>query len=74
MLKEEKRSLKDKLEKVYEFMKQFVIGGMNLLEKFWNGLGRKLRMLGEEGDGKLCSMLRNFYGETMVYMLKYSGV
>ena len=25
MLKEEKRSLKDKLEKVYEFMKQFVI-------------------------------------------------
>ena len=26
-------------------------------------------MLGEEGDGKLCSMLRNFYGETMVYML-----
>ena len=32
-------------------------------------------MLGEEGDGKLCSMLlRNFYGETMVYMLKYSGV
>lgn len=24
MLKEEKRSLKDKLEKVYEFMKQFV--------------------------------------------------
>ena len=34
MLKEEKRSLKDKLEKVYEFMKQFVIGGMNLLEKF----------------------------------------
>ena len=29
MLKEEKRSLKDKLEKVYEFMKQFVIGGIN---------------------------------------------
>lgn len=34
MLREEKRSLKDKLEKAYEFMKQFVIGGINLLEKF----------------------------------------
>ena len=34
MLREENRSLKDKLEKAYEFMKQFVIGGINLLEKF----------------------------------------
>lgn len=29
MLREENRSLKDKLEKAYEFMKQFVIGGIN---------------------------------------------
>ena len=50
MLQEENRSLKDKLEKAYEFMKQFVIGEMNLLEKFWNGLGRKREMLGEGGD------------------------
>lgn len=41
MLQEENRSLKDKLEKAYEFMKQFVLGGINLLEKFWNGLGRR---------------------------------
>lgn len=41
MLREENRSLKDKLEKAYEFMKQFVIGGMNLLEKFLNGLERR---------------------------------
>lgn len=34
MLREENRSLKDKLEKAYEFMKQFVIGRINLLEKF----------------------------------------
>ena len=34
VLREENRTLKDKLEKAYEFMKQFVIGGMNLLEKF----------------------------------------
>lgn len=31
--------MKDKLEKACEFMKQFVIDGMNLLERFWNGLG-----------------------------------
>lgn len=35
MLREENQSLKDKLEKAYEFMKQFVIGGINLLEKFF---------------------------------------
>lgn len=34
VLREENQSLKDKLEKAYEFMKQFVIGGMNLLERF----------------------------------------
>ena len=46
MLKEEKRSLKDKLEKVYEFMKQFVIGGMNLLEKFFFCFGEKVKDVG----------------------------
>lgn len=43
MLKEENKTLKDKLEKAYEFMKQFVIGGMNLLEKFMDWIGEKVR-------------------------------
>ena len=46
MLKEEKRSLKDKLEKAYEFMKQFVIGGMNLMEKFLEWMGEKVKDVG----------------------------
>lgn len=46
MLKEENRVLKDKLEKAYEFMKQFVIGGMNLLEKFMDWVGEKVRDVG----------------------------
>lgn len=41
MLREENQGLKDKLEKMYEFMKQFVIGGMSLLRSFLNGLGRR---------------------------------
>jgi len=44
ILREENRSLKDKLEKAYEFMKQFVIGGINLLEKF-------MEWIGDEGQG-----------------------
>ena len=46
MLREENRSLKGKLEKAYEFMKQFVIGGINLLEKFLEGIGEKVREVG----------------------------
>ena len=46
MLREENRSLKDKLEKVYEFMKQFVIGGINLLEKFLEWIGEKVSDVG----------------------------
>lgn len=46
MLREENRSLKDKLEKAYEFMKQFVIGGKNLLEKFLKWIGEKVRDVG----------------------------
>ena len=38
--------LKDKLEKAYEFMKQFVIGGINLLEKFMEWLGEKVKDVG----------------------------
>lgn len=43
ILREENRSLKDKLEKAYEFMKQFVIGGINLLEKFMEWIGDRVR-------------------------------
>ena len=48
MLREENRSLKDKLEKAYEFMKQFVIGGMNLLERFLEWIGGKVKDVGRE--------------------------
>ena len=46
MLREENRSLKDKLEKAYKFMKQFAIGGMNLLEKFLEWIGEKVKDVG----------------------------
>lgn len=46
ILREENRSLKYKLEKAYEFMKQFVIGGINLLEKFMEWIGEKVRDAG----------------------------
>lgn len=46
MLREENRSLKDKLEKAYEFMKQFVIGGMNLLERFLEWIWEKVKDVG----------------------------
>ncbi len=46
MLQEENRTLKDRLEKAYEFMKRFVIGGMNLLEKFMEWIGEKVRDVG----------------------------
>lgn len=38
--------LKDKLEKEYEFMKQFVIGRINLLEKFMECIGEKVKDVG----------------------------
>ena len=48
MLREENRSLKDKLEKAYEFMKQFVIVGINLLEKFLKWIGEKVKDVKKE--------------------------
>ena len=42
ILREENRSLKDKLEKAYEF----VIGGINLLEKFMEWIGEKVKDVG----------------------------
>ena len=46
MLREKKWSLKDKLEKAYEFMKQFTIGGKNLLEKFLEWIVEKVKDVG----------------------------
>lgn len=47
MLREENRSLKDNLEKAYEFMKQFVVGRINLLEKFMEWIGEKVKVVGK---------------------------
>lgn len=38
-LKRENSRLREKLEKAYEFMRQFTIGGMNMLEKFLRSVG-----------------------------------
>lgn len=46
ILREENRSLKENLEKAYEFMKQFMIGGINLLEKFMEWIGEKVKGVG----------------------------
>ena len=48
ILREENRSLKDKLEKAYEFMKQFVISEINLLEKFMEWIGEKVKDVGRD--------------------------
>ena len=39
-LREENTTLKELLEKAYEFMKQFVIDGVNLLERFLESTGK----------------------------------
>ena len=39
-LREENMTLKGLLEKAYEFMKQFVIDGGNLLERFMESVGK----------------------------------
>lgn len=57
MLQEENRSLKDKLEKAYEFMKQFVLGGINLLEKFLEWIGEKVKDVKKEKRQRVLYML-----------------
>ena len=39
-LREENTTLKEMLEKAYEFMKQFVIDGVNLLKRFLESVGK----------------------------------
>ena len=50
-LKAENRTLKEKLNKTYEFMKQFTINGINMLEHF-------LRRIGEWVQQKVAGMNR----------------
>ena len=38
-LKRENSKLREKLEKAYDFMRQFTIGGMNMLEMFLRSIG-----------------------------------
>ena len=47
-LQDENKSLKGLLEKAYEFMKQFVIDGVNLLEKFLESVGKVMERLSEK--------------------------
>ena len=47
-LQDENKSLKELLEKDYEFMKQFVIDGVNLLEKFLESVGKVMERLSEK--------------------------
>lgn len=50
-LKSENRTLKAKLEKAYDYMKQFTIGGVNMLEQF-------LRSFGEWVQQRVASLSR----------------
>lgn len=45
-LRYQNHSLKDKLEKAYEFMKQFVVCWSNLLKKFIEWIGEKVKDVG----------------------------
>lgn len=42
-LKDENKGLREKLDKAYEFMKQFVIEGKSILDKFFEWIGEKVR-------------------------------
>lgn len=42
-LKAENRNLRAKLEKTYDFMRQFTINGMNMLEHFLRSIGEWVR-------------------------------
>ena len=43
ILEDENRTLKEKLQKAYDFMKQFTINGLNMLECFLESIGEKVR-------------------------------
>ena len=47
ILTEENRALKEKLQKAYDFMKQFTINGLNMLERFLESVGEKVQSFSE---------------------------
>lgn len=47
ILKDENRTLKEKLQKAYDFMKQFTINGLNMLERFLESLGERVQSFSE---------------------------
>ena len=54
-LKEENTTLKELLEKAYEFMKQFVIDGVNLLERFLESVGKVVEKVSKKQNKNICS-------------------
>ena len=47
MLKNENKTLKEKLQKAYDFMKQFTINGLNMLERFLESVGERVHSFSE---------------------------
>jgi len=47
ILKDGNRTLKEKLQKAYDFMKQFTINGLNMLERFLESIGEKVHVFSE---------------------------
>lgn len=47
ILKDENRTLKEKLQKAYDFMKQFTINGLNMLERFLESVGDRVHSFSE---------------------------
>lgn len=54
-LQKENKSLKELLEKAYDFMKQFVIDGVNLLEKFMESVRKVMERLSPKQNKNICS-------------------
>lgn len=47
ILKDENRTLKEKLQKAYDFMKRFTINGLNMLERFLESIGERVQSFSE---------------------------
>ena len=62
-LKTENSKLRKTLNKAYDFMKQFVVDGRNLLERFQESIGRWLRRLEKKLQDKI-SLIAIFYLDT----------
>lgn len=47
ILENENKTLKEKLQKAYDFMKQFTINGLNMLERFLESVGERMQNFSE---------------------------